>query len=35
MKAITPSNVVAGFRKAGIFPMNRQKVLSSVEMQSK
>jgi len=35
LKAITPSNVVAGFRKAGIFPMNRQKVLSSIEMQSK
>jgi len=26
LKAITPSNIVAGFRKAGVFPMNREKI---------
>ena len=34
LKAITPSNVIAGFRKAGIFPMDREKILSLIEMQS-
>jgi len=34
LKAITPSNVVAGFRKAGIFPIYREQILSLIEMQS-
>ena len=33
LKAITPSNVVAGFQKAGIFPMDRQKIPSLMKTE--
>ena len=29
LKAITPTNIVAGFRKAGVFPLNRKVILSA------
>ena len=31
LKAITPTNVIAGFKKAGIYPFNRDKVLLSTD----
>jgi len=34
LKAITPYNIVAGFRKAGVFPLNREKILLLAETQS-
>ena len=31
LKAISPSNVIAGFKKAGVYPLNRDKILLSTD----
>lgn len=31
LKAITPTNVISGFKKAGIYPFDRDKILLSTD----